>query len=190
MFVNYGDRDFFEYGVLVDTEHSDTVFPMLLCRPYADEEALYQFAHVEVDISDEWIDRPAVMACIGKMADERIDPVEYAIACADFYSWDNFGAASFGVYYDWRHMTRDQVEKELLSYLIADDEPETARWIWDANGNGACKGAWVCSRCFTPNANIRAGRGGDPLRDAGAKFCPECGAKITGFDAEPCTLKL
>ena len=29
MFVNYGDRNFFEYGVLVDTDHSDTEFPIL-----------------------------------------------------------------------------------------------------------------------------------------------------------------
>lgn len=52
MYRNYGDKDFFENGVLVDTEHSDTVFPMLLCRPYPDEEDLYQFGEVEVDLDD------------------------------------------------------------------------------------------------------------------------------------------
>lgn len=52
MYRNYGDRDFFEHGVLVDTEHSDTCFPMLLCRPYPDAEDLYQFGEVEVDLND------------------------------------------------------------------------------------------------------------------------------------------
>ena len=36
MYRNYGDKNFFENGVLVDTDHSDTAFPMLLCRPYPD----------------------------------------------------------------------------------------------------------------------------------------------------------
>ncbi len=69
MYRNYGDRDFFENGVLVDTEHSDTVFPMLLCRPYPDEEDLYQFGEVEVDLDDfkesGWGDRKVVMDYLG-----------------------------------------------------------------------------------------------------------------------------
>lgn len=52
MYRNYGDKNFFENGILVDTEHSDTAFPMLLCRPYPDEEDLYQFGEVEVDLDD------------------------------------------------------------------------------------------------------------------------------------------
>lgn len=53
-FVNYGDVNFFELGILVDAEHSDTEFSVLYCRPYDDEEDLYFFADCEVDITDSW----------------------------------------------------------------------------------------------------------------------------------------
>ena len=127
MYLNYGDRDFFELGILVDTEHSDTVFDMLLCRPYDDQEDLFQFARVQVDIEDSWIDKPAVMSFIG-MTEETFDPVQYAIGCTDYYGWENFGADSYGVTYDWRQMTRAQIEDEMKYYLIAweDGYPEMA----------------------------------------------------------------
>lgn len=120
MYRNYGDRNFFELGVLVDDEHSDTVFDMLVCCPYSDVEDLYQFAHIQVDITDDWIDRKMVMEFCG-MTEETFDPVEFAIGCADWYSWDNFGAGSYGVSYDWTRVDRATIEKELRKYLIASD---------------------------------------------------------------------
>ena len=114
MYRNYGDRNFYEYGVLVDESASTgSVFDMLLCRPYADREDLYQFARVSVDISDNWIDKAAVMSYAG-MCEEDFDPLHFAIACTDYYSWDNFGADYSR---DWQHMTRADVRRELEGYL-------------------------------------------------------------------------
>lgn len=118
MYTNYGDKDFFENGCLVDTEHSDITFPMLLCRPYPDGEDLYQFAEVEIDITDSWIDKHAVMDYIG-MDEDYFDPVKYAIGCTDYYSWDNFGAINYA--YDWQRMSKADICEILKYRLIAND---------------------------------------------------------------------
>lgn len=118
MYLNYGDKNFFENGILVDTEHSDRVFPMLLCRPYADEEDLYQFGMCEVDITDPWIDKKAVMEFVG-MSEKNFDPVQFAIGCTSFYSWDNFGSMNYA--YDWMRMSKNDICEILKYQLIASD---------------------------------------------------------------------
>ena len=65
MYVNYGNKDFFERGRLVDSEHSDSVLDILVWDPYSDEEDLYQFGECSVDITDDWIDKQAVMDFLG-----------------------------------------------------------------------------------------------------------------------------
>lgn len=120
MYKNYGDVNFLEHGCLVDTDHSDTVFDMLLCEPYCDEENLYQFAHVQVDIESDWIDKDAVMGDIG-MTKETFDPVRFAEGCTSYYGWDYFGADDYGVFYDWKQCDREIIENELKHYLIAWD---------------------------------------------------------------------
>lgn len=118
MFVNYGDVNFFERGVLVDSEHSDTEFRMIRCLPYDDEEDKYQFNDgMLVDITDSWIDRKSVMAFLG-MTENTFDPIQFAIGCTDYYSWDNFG---FPYSYDWMHMDRKSIEGHLRLHLIAND---------------------------------------------------------------------
>lgn len=117
MYINYGDRNFFDTGILVDTEHSDTEFPMILCRPYDDEENLYQFNEVTVDITGEWIDRASVMSFIG-MTEETFDPVQFAIGCTSYYSWDNFGQP---YHYDWQRADRELIEGILNNRQIASD---------------------------------------------------------------------
>ena len=32
MYVNYGDKDFFEHGRLVDAEHEDNIYDILCCK--------------------------------------------------------------------------------------------------------------------------------------------------------------
>lgn len=118
MYLNFGDKNFFEDGILVDTEHSDTVFPMLLCLPYPDEENLYQFGDVEVDTKDTWIDRESVLSYIG-MTEADYDPIAYAIGAASYYSWENFGANSYA--YDWQHMTKEEISEILKNRVIAKD---------------------------------------------------------------------
>lgn len=127
MYVNYGDKDFFEHGVLVDSEHSDTVFDILRCEPYSDEEDKYCFAHLCVDIEDSWLDRKAVMDFTG-MTEEDFNPILYAIACTDYYSWDNFGASDYGVSYNWQDCDRDTICEELKGYLIASDNLDMS-WL-------------------------------------------------------------
>lgn len=124
MYHNRGDKNFFEHGVLVDSDHSDTVFDLLLCEPYSDEEDLYCFAHVQVDVEDDWIDWNMIENITGGdfSSLSGANAVDAAIAAAECYSWDNFGASDFGVSYNWQYMTRKDICKELRDYQIAWDE--------------------------------------------------------------------
>ena len=117
MYKNYGDVNFFEYGVLVDDEHSDTQFNMLLCRPYDDEDDLYQYNEVNIDITDSWIDKKGVMSFIG-MDEDKFNPVMFAIGCTEYYSWDNFGQSYA---YDWTHMHKKDICRILRHHMIASD---------------------------------------------------------------------
>lgn len=118
MYINYGDVDFFEHGVLVDADHLENEFDILRCEPYPDEEDLYVFAHLHVNIDDSWLDRANVMEYAGM---KEFDPVMYSIACTDYYSWENFGASDYGVFYDWRRMTKKDIQKELRKYHISSE---------------------------------------------------------------------
>lgn len=123
MYVNYGDKDFFEHGRLVDAEHEDNVYDILCCNPYPNEPDQFQFGHCRVDITESWIDREAVMGYIG-MTQKDYDPVWLALGCVGYYSWDNFGAADYGCGYDWRQMDRDSICEILKGCLIAYDNFE------------------------------------------------------------------
>lgn len=54
-----------------------------------------------------------------------------------------------------------------------------AHWVRNPNGNGYGIPAWTCSNCNCKNANIPAWHV-NPYLFAGSKFCPHCGAKMTG----------
>ena len=118
MYQNYGDVNFFEYGVLIDDTHTDSEFDMLRCMPYSDEEDLFMFAPLHVDLNDGWMEIEEVMDYAGI---EEFDPVEYAIACTDYYSWDNFISMGYYLPYDWQRMTRKEIIEELKSYDISFD---------------------------------------------------------------------
>ena len=96
--------------------------PTLLCRPYPDEEDLYQFGEVEVDLDDfkesGWGDRKVVMDYLG-MTEETYDSVQFAIGCTEYFSWDNFGAASYA--YDWQRIDKRSICEILKHRLIASD---------------------------------------------------------------------
>lgn len=118
MYINYGDVNFFERGMLVDSDHSDTEYSILYCMPYDDEEDLYQFADCTVDITDSWINKQKVMSFLG-MDDTTFDPILYAIGCIDYYGADNFGADNLT--YDWARMHRAEIEDILKYRSIASD---------------------------------------------------------------------
>lgn len=115
MYVNYGDRNFFEHGILVDTEHSDTVVAIIWCMPYCDEEDAFQFAECEVDVSDSWIKRDEVMGFIG-MGKDDFDLARFAIGCVEYYGVENFSSPYDGYTHD-----RAYIEGILKHRLIASD---------------------------------------------------------------------
>lgn len=116
MFTNYGDRNFFEYGLLVEPV-SDTEFRLLVCNPYSDSDDLYQFACICVDTKDSWIDKEKVNDYNGEPIE---DPLQLAIAAYSYYGPEEFGAYSMS--YDWQHMTRDQILEELKHYGVSASE--------------------------------------------------------------------
>ena len=113
MFLNYGDKSFFENGVLVDVEHSDSVFQILYCRPY-DEDDLYLFADCTVDINDDFINEKEVTGFCG--ARKNINPIGFAIGCIDYYGVENFSSP-----YNGYQFSRKEIEEQLKHYLIASD---------------------------------------------------------------------
>lgn len=117
MYTNYGDVNFFEHGILIDSDHTDTVFDMLICEPYTDKEDLYQFSRIQVDIEEDWIDKEAVMAYAG-MTKDNFDPIRYAIACEEYYGLQEFGADSFSYNYNWQKVNKEEILKQLKGYLI------------------------------------------------------------------------
>ena len=118
MYKNYGDYDFFEYGVLVDDEHIENEIDILYCRPYDDEEDLYLFAACTVDITDTWIDKKAVMDYIG-MSDDNFDSIQFAIGCIDYYGVNNFSSP-----YNGYQFTKEEIKETLKHYLVASDNLE------------------------------------------------------------------
>lgn len=63
--------------------------------------------------------------------------------------------------------------------------PKTGEWVLDPNGMDWNIPAWRCSECgFVANyIGVEAnGLGNNPLNWAGSKFCPQCGARITGYE--------
>lgn len=96
MYVNYGDKDFFEHGVLVDAKQ---VLNIMYCMPICDSDGEYVFAECEVDITDSWIDRKAVMDFIG-MTEKTFDNIQFAIGCIDFYGVENFSSPYEGYVHD------------------------------------------------------------------------------------------
>lgn len=95
MWENYGDRNFFECGLLVNTDYSEikTEFQILYCRPYSDVADKYLFSECVVDITDNWIDKEAVMSYIG-MSENDFDSIPYAIGCIYYYGYSNFNSYS------------------------------------------------------------------------------------------------
>lgn len=64
-------------------------------------------------------------------------------------------------------------------------EPKTGKWVLDPNGMDWNIPAWRCSECgFVANyIGVESnGLGNNPMNWAGSKFCPQCGARITGYE--------
>lgn len=88
MYFNRGDVDFFENGVLVEDE-GNGIFDIIWCQPFDGNPDLdrFLFAHVEVDINDDWIDTRAVSDFVGGAEDDE----DFALAALDYYGPAEFG---------------------------------------------------------------------------------------------------
>lgn len=90
MYKNYGDKNFLEYGILVEEEKENEIYNMIICRPYSDVENKYIYGLCYVDITDSWIEKNEVMDYIG-MSEENFEPIQFAIGCIEYYGLENFG---------------------------------------------------------------------------------------------------
>lgn len=125
MYQNFGDRNFFDYGMLVDTNPDGSEYQILACLPFDEEKDRYLFGDCTVDISESWIDRKAVMHYIG-MTEDEFDPICYAIGCMAYYDWENFGANHY-FSYDWRNMKKADI-CEILKHREIDSEGLNICW--------------------------------------------------------------
>lgn len=80
----------------------------------------------------------------------------------------------------------NQWSSDELAILTAPSaEPKTGKWILDPDGMDWNIPAWRCSECGFVATHIGVepnGLGDNPLNWAGSKFCPQCGARITGCE--------
>ena len=131
MFKNYGDWDFFEDGILVE-QQSPSQFTLLRCNPVQDQEDRYEFARLDVDLDDDWMDKQALRDYAGLEPGVDND-AEMAIAATEYYSWENFGAGSgcgnFGPDHDWRSMTKEEIKKKKKNYSI---DPQGLDMSWSS----------------------------------------------------------
>lgn len=71
------------------------------------------------------------------------------------------------------------MRERLLNLEAADVRPVVhGHWYWDKNGIDWGLGAWRCSVCHSKNDNVFGPETHPPMRCAGSKFCPNCGAKM------------
>ena len=105
-------------------------------------------------------------------------------------TWDKFGCDPNGMlvrYDDGKHYV-PYVRYDDMVYVIKSQpsaEPEKGKWILDQNGMDWNIPAWRCSECGFVATHIGVepnGLGDNPLNWAGSKFCPQCGARITGYE--------
>lgn len=85
---NYGDVNFFDYGVLVE-EISENEYSIVKCQCNCDEENSYLLQDDVVNITDSWIDKHEVCSYIG-LRDYSIDytedeKIQLAIGVLDYY---------------------------------------------------------------------------------------------------------
>lgn len=74
-------------------------------------------------------------------------------------------------------------DRALVKKAVA--EPKTGKWELDPDGMDWNIPAWRCSECGFRASYIGVeanGFGNNPMNWAGSKFCPQCGARITGYE--------
>ena len=113
MYKNYGDINFFEYGVLVEEKKKDKIYNIILCRPYFDDDNVFQYGQVTIDITENWLDKNQIMDYIG-ITENNFDPIQFAIGCTEYYNLVNFGLYK-------SDYTKEEIKEDLRNYEISSD---------------------------------------------------------------------
>ena len=113
MYKNYGDINFFEYGVLVEEEKKDEIYNVILCRPYFDDDNVFQYGQVTIDITENWLDKNQIMDYIG-ITENNFNPIQFAIGCTEYYNLVNFGLYK-------SDYTKEEIKEDLRNYEISSD---------------------------------------------------------------------
>ena len=119
MYNNYGNVNFFEYGRMAEIQNDGTV-NVLVCNPvficisyFKNPNRCYQFDHINVDITDSWIDVNAVSSYADISQD---DIIQFALACIDYDGTENFGGTCY--YDESQFYTKNEVLDRLKYYDI------------------------------------------------------------------------
>lgn len=59
-----------------------------------------------------------------------------------------------------------------------------AEWVYDKNATDWGIGGYICSHCKNKNNNLPCNRVKSALMFSGARYCPNCGAKMDGGQHE------
>lgn len=99
MYKSYGDKNFFDYGVLVEFVETDELeqneFRIITCNPDDDEDNNYLIGNTFIDIRDTWINKEDVCKYSG-LRNYSIDYTDeerlrLAIATIEYYGVENSG---------------------------------------------------------------------------------------------------
>lgn len=85
---------------------------------------------------------------------------------AEFY-------ANADIYTDYNETAKGMIAKGYR-------KQSEGEWRYNPDGMDWGLGAWECSVCRCRNDNLPMDQNINPMRWAGSKFCPNCGAKMKG----------
>lgn len=115
MYKNYGDVNFFDYGVLVQcNENNENEYDIIKCSPDCDAENNYLLTMDCIDITEPWIDKHDVCGYIG-LRDVSINYTEeekilFAIGVIDYYGTQNSDGGAWN--------TKNEIIDKLENYDI------------------------------------------------------------------------
>jgi hypothetical protein len=110
--VNYGDVNPIEHGGIFVKEENETTFRIVKLQ-FVDDDGKNLLLDLNVDISDSWIEKEAVMNYAGISEADEDFSVNFAIACTEFYSPGNFGC------HENIYLTLEESEEHLKQYDIS-----------------------------------------------------------------------
>ena len=92
--------------------------------------------------------------------------------------WEGLGIQDYADECIWK---KARVENCALSLSKKGYSKQSeGHWHYNPDGMDWGLGAWQCSLCACRNDNLPMDKNIKPLQWAGAKYCPNCGAKMKG----------